>query len=144
MANISDIIRAYTADEHQPYSVLAKVTAVDKTNNTIDCEPLDDSAELLEVRLQAQTGKGLVLYPVVGSDVVVSFFSKDDAFVAMVSQVESVALESQNESLFQLLSDLVDEVSSLRVTTNQGPSIEVINKPAILAIKSRLKNLFSK
>lgn len=144
MANIGDIIRAYTSDEHKPYSVVAKVTAVDKTANTIECEPLDGSADFVEVRLQAQNGKGLVLYPVVGSDVVVSFFSKDDAFVSLVGQVDTLALESQNESLMQLLSDLLDEVSSLRVTTNQGPSIEVINKPAILAIKNRLQNLFAK
>jgi hypothetical protein len=142
MANIGDILRAYT--DPQLFSILAKVTAVDKTNNTIDCEPLDDSAELIEVRLQARSGKGMVLYPVVGSDVVVSFFSKDDAFVSMVGEVESVALESQNESLLQLLSDLLDEMGNLRVTTNQGASINVINKPQILAIKDRLKNLFAK
>jgi hypothetical protein len=144
MANIGDIIRAYMADEHKPYSVVAKVTAVDKDNNTIECEPLDGSADFVEVRLQAQNGKGLVLYPVVGSDVVVSFFSKDDAFVSMVGQVDTIAIESQTESLKQLLSDLIDEVSNLRVTTNQGASIEVINKPAILAIKNRLPNLFDK
>ena len=142
MANIGDIIRAY--QEPQLLSTLAKVTAVDKDNNTIDCEPLDGSADFVEVRLQAQNGKGLVLYPVIGSDVVVSFFSKDDAFVSMVGQVDTIALESQNESLMQLLSDLIDEVSNLRVTTNQGPSIEVINKPSILAIKNRLPNLFEK
>jgi hypothetical protein len=142
MANFSDLIRAY--QDPQLFSVPAKVTAVDKDQNTIDCEPLDGSADFVEVRLTAAPGKGFVLYPVVGSLVVVSFFSKDDAFVSLVSEVDTLALESQNESLLHLLSDLLDEMSRLRVTTNQGPSIEVINKPAILAIKSRLKNLFAK
>lgn len=144
MANLSDIIRAYVADEHKPYSVLAKITSVDKTNNTIECEPLDGSADFVEVRLQAQEGHGLVLYPVVGSDVVVSFFSKDDAFVSMVGVVEKLTIQSENESLKDLLSDLIDQIANLKVTTNQGPSIEVINKAQLLAIKNRLPNLFEK
>lgn len=143
MENIRDLIRHLADDNELRYSVLATVIHVDKSAKTIDCEPLDNSAELLDIRLQADTGKGMVLFPVVGSLVVVSFLSKDDGFVSMFSQVETLSIETERESLKTLLEDMLTQMANLKVTTNSGASIEVINKPQILQIKNRLPNLFA-
>jgi hypothetical protein len=142
MENLRDIIQQLASDNELRYSVLATVTAVDKSAKTCDCEPLDNSAELLDIRLQADTGKGVTIYPVVGSTVVINYLSKDDGYVAMFSQVETLSIENDTESLKTLLEDILTQMANLKVTTNSGASIEVINKPAILAIKNRLPNLF--
>ena len=56
---------------------LCTVTAVDAAARTVDCEPLDESAPLLGVNLQANQGltSGMVLIPKVGSYVIVALMN---------------------------------------------------------------------
>lgn len=142
MENIRDIIRLLNNDTEVKYCALATVTSVDKSANTCDVQPLDSTAELVEVRLQAQQGKGLVMYPVVGSVVVVSFFSKDDAYVSLVSDVELFDIRTQNESLKAVIADLCSAIKTLTVTTPMGPSGTPINFAQFDSITNRLNNLF--
>lgn len=142
MDNIRDIIRLLNNDTEVKYCALATVLSVDKSANTCDVEPLDNTAELVEVRLQAGNGKGLVMYPVVGSVVVVSFFSRDDAYVSLVSEVELFDIQTQNESLKAIITDLCSAIKTLTVTTPSGPSGTPINFAQFDTITNRLNNLF--
>jgi hypothetical protein len=143
--NLRDIIRALAATGDLPYSVPGVVTAVNKRKGTVSVDPVDDSAELVGVLLQADAASGFVVYPVVGSTVIVSFLDKDNAFVSMLSQVDTYELRNQaGESLKDLLVDTLQELLNFKVLTNTGASLGVVNTPQLLAIQNRIKLFFNK
>ena len=53
MNNIKETIRQLAQGGRQSVSLVCTVDAVDKTARTVDCTPLDESAPLLGVNLQA-------------------------------------------------------------------------------------------
>lgn len=74
-------------------SLVCTVDAVDKDARTVDCTPLDEGAPLLGVNLQANQGSkfGIVVFPRVGSYVVVGFVADGSAGVVLLTDdVESV------------------------------------------------------
>lgn len=79
----------------QTVSLVCTVDKVDKDARTIDCSPIDESAPLLGVNLQAnqESQWGLVLFPKVGSFVVVGFIANGSAgCVLLTDEVESAEL----------------------------------------------------
>lgn len=88
----------------QTVSLICTVDAVDKEARTVDCTPLDEGAPLLGVNLQAnQESKfGVVVYPRVGSYVVVGFVADGSAGVVLLTDdIESieVVVKDDNTSL---------------------------------------------
>lgn len=95
MNNLKEAIRLLAQGERQIVSLVCKVDAVDKTARTVDCTPLDESAPLLDVNLQANQGSdyGIVAFPKVGSFVVVGFVSDGNAAVVLLTdEIESVEI----------------------------------------------------
>ena len=93
MSNIKEIIRKLAQDGRQSVSLVCKVDSVDKDARTVDCTPLDESAPLLGVNLQANQGStfGMVTFPKVDSYVVVGFVADGSAGVVLLTdEVESV------------------------------------------------------
>lgn len=93
MSNIKEIIRQLAQGGRQSVSLVCKVDAVDKDARTVDCTPLDESAPLLGVNLQANQGStfGMVTFPKVDSYVVVGFVADGSAGVVLLTdEVESV------------------------------------------------------
>ena len=93
MNNIKETIRQLAQGGRQSVSLVCTVDAVDKTARTVDCTPLDESAPLLGVNLQAnQAAKlGVVLFPRVGSYVAVAMLSGYSAGVVVLTEdVESI------------------------------------------------------
>lgn len=93
MSNIGEAIRQLAQSGVQTVSMVCTVDAVDKDARTVDCSPLDESAPLLGVNLQAnqESQWGLVLFPKVGSFVVVGFVANGSAGVVLLTdEVESV------------------------------------------------------
>ena len=70
---IQEAIRKMAAAGTEPYCKVCTVDAVDEDARTVDCTPLDEGAPLVGVNLQAnqECGEGVVLFPAVGSYVVV-------------------------------------------------------------------------
>ncbi len=92
MSNIKEIIRQL-AKGSQTVNLVCTVDAVNKTARTVDCTPLDESAPLLGVNLQANQGSkfGIVAFPRVGSFVVVGFVADGNAGVVLLTdEVESI------------------------------------------------------
>lgn len=58
-------------------------------------------------------------------------------------QGDLFTIKTQNESLKKILSDLIDAIGALTVTTGVGPSGIPINKMQFDAIKNRLANLLN-
>lgn len=92
---IQEAIRKMAAAGTEPYCKICTVDAVDEFARTVDCSPLDEGAPLLGVNLQAnqECGEGLVLYPAVGSHVVVSFLGPAAAVVVLAEKVDKIDLK---------------------------------------------------
>jgi hypothetical protein len=75
------------------YAKVCEVRAVDTSAKTVDIKPVDGSAEIFNVPLQADTqGGGLVIFPKAGSKVLAVFTSKHTAVAVMCSEIDKVLL----------------------------------------------------
>lgn len=124
-----DIINIW-AKENELYSVQGSVSAVDEGNRTCTVTPTSGGADILNVRLEADytvdtatDPKGFFVVPTVGSLVVVSFLSKEDAFISawtgidkvIATQVEWIFNDGVNGGLTKLqeLTDRLNEYEAL-------------------------------
>ena len=121
-----------------------KVKAVDKTALTCTVVPDNEGAEYVNVRLRAvEDGgqDGFIIFPVEGSSVTLLLIDEETALVVQYSAVEVYSIRSETESLKAILSDFLDAIGQMVFTTNQGPTIQLVNAPAFAAIKQRLNGL---
>ncbi len=126
--------------------VTGTVTAVDKDALTCDVARDDEGADHVQVRLRSVVDgghDGFVIFPAVGSNVTLLLLDEDTSLVIQYSAVEVYAIRSQTESLKAILSDFLDAIQQQVFTTNQGPTIKLVNAPAFESIKQRLNGLFS-
>ncbi|MDJ0363567.1 hypothetical protein QMK33_00265 [Hymenobacter sp. H14-R3] len=124
--------------------VTGTVTAVDKAAMTCDVARDDEGADHVQVRLRAVVDggqDGLVIFPKVGSNVTLLLLDEDTALVIQYSAVEVYSIRTETESLKSILSDFLDAIGQMVFTTNQGPTIKLVNAPAFAKIKQRLNGL---
>ncbi len=108
MNNIADIIRKLAQGGSQTVSLVCTVDSVDKDARTVDCTPLDEGAPLLGVNLQAnqESTVGVVVYPRVGSFVVVGFVAEGSAGVVLLTDdIESVEVVISDETTTAVLDE---------------------------------------
>lgn len=138
------------------YAKVCEVTAIEAGAKTIDVSPVDGTAEIFGVPLQADSeGGGLVFFPKVGSKVVVAFTSKHTAVAVGFGEVDGIAyqdtqgvewrikdgklsVKNGDYGLKQALDELIDAIGQLTVTTGVGPSGIPVNKAAFEGIKNNL------
>lgn len=91
---IKEIIEQVAKGDDELYSIVATVDEVDESARTCTCTPINDGAQLFNVTLQAarSASTGFVQIPTVKSQVVVTFLSKDTAFVSLCVEVDKVLL----------------------------------------------------
>lgn len=107
----------------QTVSLICTVDAVDKETRTVDCTPLDEGAPLLGVNLQAnQESKfGVVVYPRVGSYVVVGFVADGSAgIVLMTDDIESIEMVVSDKT-----SRVVIDEERVRIDVDEETSAEL-------------------
>ena len=124
---IAEIIKKIVNDNEEMYSLIATVTEVDENARTCDVEPINGDAAIFNVKLQAaESGAtGFVSIPVVGSQVVISFLSKDTAFVSLQTSVEKILIDTElitinggeNGGLINI-SDIVGKLNTLESEFN--------------------------
>lgn len=78
------------------YSLICTVMEIDLTNNTVDCEPLDGSPDVLGVQLVTQNN-GFLIIPKLESKVTITFIDEDNAFVSMFSEVDDIQINLVND-----------------------------------------------
>lgn len=147
MSDIAKAIRQIASTGDEVYSIVGTVISVDAGARTCEVEPRNGDAILYNVRLQSvlDGGEGVVLTPVVGSDVIVTFLNAWTGYVAIASELESVGvkvgdkeatltdqglsyksatadLAEQVGALMDELSGLMDTLLALQVNTPSGPS----------------------
>jgi hypothetical protein len=133
-----------------PYnSKVAKVTAVDTSKRTCDVEPIDGTAEIFDVRLQAfvDNTEGVVLFPKKGSMVVVTLLSIESAFVSQTSEIDywqvkksDVDLSKEIEKMFDLTGDLIALLKQFQLMTNMGATVQVMPNVQLELEKLNQKN----
>ena len=77
------------------YSFVGEVLNIDTSKRTCDVRPLNGSADLFDVRLQAVEGNtgGWFLLPKKGSKIIVSFTSNVSAYAAAFSEIDEQSLQ---------------------------------------------------
>lgn len=92
MLTIREAIQKIVEEQGEIYSLVCNVTAVDEDKRTIDAQPINGAAEIFDIKLQAAEsgGTGLVLIPEEESEVIVTFLSKDTAFVSLCTSASKI------------------------------------------------------
>lgn len=157
--NIAEAVRKLGQSNDEVYAKVCEVLKVHQSDKTIDVKPIDDTAEIYNVRLQAESETGgLVLYPKKGSMVLVVFINKNNAAVVNTSEIEKFSLvidpctlevdktgfllKKQNETMKKLMKDLIKACKQLKFTTNTGSTIQLINIQDFIDVENRFDNFF--
>ena len=157
--NIAGVIKKISQSSDEVYAKVCKVLEVNATDKTIDVKPIDDTAEIFNVRLQAESETGgLVLIPKVGSMVLVVFLNKNNAAVVNTSEIEKFELvienvelqidkdgfllKKDNETLKKLMADLIAAIEAMSFTvttpdTINGTTTLMTNLAQFSSIKTR-------
>lgn len=118
------------------------VTAVNLGELTCDVDPDDEGAEIPDVRLRAEAeegeGNGFIIIPAVGSKVTVVMLDKNTGVLLQARTAQLLTLATENESLKKLLQDTYAAIGRMVFTTNQGPTIKLVNAAEFTALSQRL------
>lgn len=123
---IQEAIRKIAAAGAELYCKVCTVDAVDEKARTVDCTPLDESAPLLGVNLQAnqESEEGIVLFPSIGSYVVVAFTEPSVGLVVLAEKVDKIILKIDNT-----LAEIGDGQTSIAV---QDTTVKISPKGVII------------
>ncbi len=135
---------------------IAHVISVDKEKGT--CKISDGKLEYIDVQLASiinESNQKFYLFPKEDSSVIVSPINEDlhRLYVEAYSEIESLSLvidkvqfqvdkdgfllKKENENLKKLMADLIKAIKNLKFTTNNGPTINLINLADFTALEDR-------
>jgi len=142
---IKEAIQQLAKTRDEKYCKICVVDAVDEATRTVDVSPIDESAPILSVNLQANQSSevGVVCFPKVGSYVVVAFLNPATAVVVLTEEIEKINISTNSDitidaggmvqvknkdySLADAFTDLIAAIGKLTVTTGVGVSGTPIN-----------------
>lgn len=128
--NIGELLRMITDDPTKEiYSIICEVTELNENERTVDVKPLNGDAEIFGVRLQSAIGlnNGFVIFPKVGSVVIVTFLNKLTGYVSTCSEIDKIYIDAENEIIFNdgqndgivKISPLVNKLNAIENDINQ-------------------------
>jgi len=120
---LRDALKTLTKPNNDGYSKVCTVDSVDLVNRTCYCIPINEDADITEVRLMANIDNGFLLIPEVDSIVVVSFLSDSSAYVSMVSKVSEIQLNGTNYGGLIRVAELTEKLNNLENAFNQHLSL---------------------
>jgi hypothetical protein len=128
-------------------AVMGEVVSVDMEKVLCEVKILENEDLIFsEVRLRAiddEQDKGFVLFPKVGSQVLMAKIKDTDAYyIAMMSEIKKVSFQSNEEDLKAILADLLTAIKTLTVPTGVGPSGTPINVLDFQNIELRINKFF--
>lgn len=124
---IQEAIRQMAAAGAEFYCKVCTVDSVDEDARTMDCSPLDDGAPLLGVNLQAnqESEHGVVVFPSVGSYVVVAFLNNSAALIVASEKIDKIRLKI-GDTVAEVVDGQVD-ISTNDTTVKMSSEGFVIN-----------------
>ena len=119
-------------DGMEVYSIVCTIDSVDLAKKTCYCLPLDESrADLIGVKLIADVKTGILIIPKLKSVVLVTMIDKSSGYVAMFSEVDSVAINGEaNGGLVKidnLIVQLNTQLTSLKAAISAGFAAIVVD-----------------
>lgn len=119
---LRDLLRSIVKDDfEQPYGKACLVSNVhqdDAKGFVCDCEPIDDSAKIIDVRLQPSSDGQVLIKPSDGSIVFITYESESQAFVSMYGKIDEVILFDGGKGGVPVTSDLVTRLNILEDDIN--------------------------
>jgi hypothetical protein len=114
---IRETIQKVVQNQIPIVSIAARVIEVRENEGVCDVQPLDGSAEIFDVLLNAEQtiDKGITIIPAVDSVVYVTFVNKNVAFVSLNSVIDKVLIKINDISLL-----IVDDEIVLNDGNNDG------------------------
>ena len=99
--DIKTAIQNLAKSSDEIYCKICKIDAVDDSARTIDCTPIDGSAQILGVNLQANQDAttGIVCLPKKDSHAVVAFIDKAHAVALLFEEIESIRIDCGDTSI---------------------------------------------
>lgn len=96
MSKLSEAFKQLMANQEEAYSMVCTVKSVDEDARTCNVEPLNGDADIPSVNLQAniELAEGVVLIPKVDSFVIVTFLTKDRAFVSQFAELSKILVDT--------------------------------------------------
>lgn len=147
------------------FSLVGEVIEVNESARTCDVQPLNGTAILFDVKLQADESlnKGLVIFPTIGSNVIVTFLNAQTGFVSAFSTFDKaeivtteqhlyfdkngLKLSKQNadlrkelDKMFELQSDILQLLTTFQLITNVGVTVQVVPNIIVELEKLKAKN----
>lgn len=132
------------------YLKLCKVVSIDESKRIMECEPLDGTANILDVRLTAsateeQTDEDKIcLFPRVNSIVAIGFLDSNEAVLVLASEIDKVEIKigdsvltidknkyhlNANKIEFKSVEDTMLRASIFDMANNDGISVKsIINR----------------
>lgn len=132
--NIGELLRMIVDDPTKEiYSIICEVTELNETERTVDVAPLNGDAEIFGVRLQSaiSLNNGFVIFPKIGSVVIVTFLNKLTGYVSTFSEIDKIYIDSENEIIFNdgsndgivKISPLVNKLNAIENDLNKIKSL---------------------
>lgn len=115
--DIKDAIKRIVGDM-RTYSVMCTVSDINATNGICNCTPIDGSAILTGVKLNANSKDGFKLIPKNNSVVIVTLINKTTGYVSMVSEVDEIHLNGTNQDGVVKVNSLVNRLNNLESSIN--------------------------
>jgi hypothetical protein len=154
--NIREAIKEI-AGYQQERNLFAKVVSVDLSAKTCKVNTLEDEMDIFDVRLIANSGDGLFIFPSIDSIVGVCMINEIEGYVSLYSQIDSIQygdgsfegmvkvpeLTSKLNALEDKVNDMISVFNShihtatgstaptTPPTTNQSPTISVTSQSEI-------------
>lgn len=118
MAEIADLIKKMTKTQEEIYSCVCTVVEIDEAKRLISVKPNKGDADVFDVRLQASVSAnfGAVFFPKMNSEVIITFLSKELAYVSLFAEIEKIQLNIGDFSLFVDASNMNLAVENIDVT----------------------------
>lgn len=130
MAGLKNIIRQLANEGISGSIMVGTVSSVDREARTVDVEPINEDAPVLGVNLQAnqEATLGVVLYPRVGSYVVVAMLSGYEAGVVVLTEdVESIEVNINDGTKLTITEDGISMNIKDGITLDMDESAAVFN-----------------
>jgi len=142
--NIRDAIKKATDTGAEIYSVIGTIQSVDKSKRTCVVEPVDGSPEIFGVRYTATESDtvGFIANPANGAFVVVTFLDDNNAFVSLVTEIDTIVMKNETADLKQILLDLIGMIKVATFPTPSGASSTAINAASLTPIEKAVNELF--
>lgn len=139
---IAEIIKQLSGDQNAKlYSQIATVKSVDEQKRVCDVELISDGIEFFDVRIMAENdqSKGVAIIPKKDSFVVVTFISKNLAFISAFSEIEKIVVDFP-----EISGEVTDiKIKNTKIVLNDGNNDGIVKVKELTQKINNIENLLN-